>query len=83
VSRRILVTGGGSGIGLAIARRLGSCGDHVVLASRSLERLEEARGMLTDEASCCTGAILTADGGRSLGVQMHAMAAAPEDAAAT
>lgn len=52
--RRILVTGGGSGIGLAIARRLGYGGDHVVLASRSLERLEDARGALTEEGCSCS-----------------------------
>lgn len=53
-SRRILVTGGGSGIGLAIARRLGHGGDHVVLASRSRERLEEARETLADEGCSCS-----------------------------
>jgi NAD(P)-dependent dehydrogenase (short-subunit alcohol dehydrogenase family) len=53
-SRRILVTGGGSGIGLAIARRLGHGGDHVVLASRRRERLEEACGTLTHEGCSCS-----------------------------
>ena len=37
-----LVTGGGSGIGLGIAGELASLGAHVVLASRSEERLQAA-----------------------------------------
>lgn len=37
-----LVTGGGSGIGLAIARRLATSGAHVVICGRSAERLDEA-----------------------------------------
>ena len=37
-----LVTGGGTGIGFGIAELLASLGAHVVLASRKLERLEEA-----------------------------------------
>jgi NAD(P)-dependent dehydrogenase (short-subunit alcohol dehydrogenase family) len=41
-----LVTGGGSGIGLELARGLGRVGAHVVLASRSVERLEGAAGEL-------------------------------------
>lgn len=37
-----LVTGGGSGIGFGIAESLGSLGCHVAIASRKLERLENA-----------------------------------------
>ncbi len=40
--RRALVTGGNSGIGLAIARALGLQGAQVHLAARSLDRLEQA-----------------------------------------
>ncbi|MEX1107656.1 MAG: SDR family oxidoreductase [Dongiaceae bacterium] len=44
--RRALVTGGGTGIGLAIARELGTLGAAVTLAARSEERLEAAaRGL--------------------------------------
>lgn len=40
--RRVLVTGGSSGIGLAIARAFVSAGASVGLVARSAERLERA-----------------------------------------
>lgn len=43
---RILITGGGSGIGLAIADKFVSDGAEVVIAGRSLEKLEAARQKL-------------------------------------
>jgi 2,4-dienoyl-CoA reductase (NADPH2) len=48
-----VVTGGATGIGFAIARRLGLDGDRVVLASRNLERLEAARARLRGEGIEC------------------------------
>lgn len=39
--RTVIVTGGGSGIGRAIARRLAASGGNVVVAGRTKERLEE------------------------------------------
>lgn len=43
-----LVTGGGSGIGFGIAEQLASLGAHVVIASRSMERLNAAVARLED-----------------------------------
>jgi gluconate 5-dehydrogenase len=47
--RSALVTGGNSGIGLAMARALGLQGANLHLAARSAERLELARAELRDE----------------------------------
>ena len=41
-----IVTGGGSGIGLAIARALADAGHRVTIMGRNAERLEAARGQL-------------------------------------
>lgn len=46
--RAALVTGGGSGIGLGISGALAALGARVAIASRSLERLEEAARDLED-----------------------------------
>jgi NAD(P)-dependent dehydrogenase (short-subunit alcohol dehydrogenase family) len=47
-SKAILVTGGTSGIGLAIAKGLISAGAHVVVGSSSLAKVESARAELGD-----------------------------------
>ena len=44
-----LVTGGGTGIGLAIARRLGAAGARVALASRSADHLASGAQTLRDD----------------------------------
>ena len=44
-----LITGGGTGIGLVIARSLGQVGAHVVLAARDAERLAAASDQLGTE----------------------------------
>jgi NAD(P)-dependent dehydrogenase (short-subunit alcohol dehydrogenase family) len=46
--KTVLVTGGGSGIGLSTARRLVDAGGNVVIAGRSRERLETAAKGLGD-----------------------------------
>jgi NAD(P)-dependent dehydrogenase (short-subunit alcohol dehydrogenase family) len=52
--RRVLVTGGGSGIGFAIARRIARGGDHVVVASRDASRVETACRTLRHEGLSCS-----------------------------
>ena len=75
-----LVTGGGSGIGLACARHLASDGATVVIAGRDTDRLERARGELlaadgdlrlltercdvTDESDVAAMCAMAADAGR-------------------
>ena len=44
-----IVTGGGSGIGAAIARELGRCGAEVVIASRKEDRIQAAAKGLSSE----------------------------------
>jgi NAD(P)-dependent dehydrogenase (short-subunit alcohol dehydrogenase family) len=44
----ILVTGGGSGIGLAVSRRLLADGAAVTIAGRNAQRLRDARQILID-----------------------------------
>lgn len=55
--RTAIVTGGGSGIGLTIAQTLSEAGANVVLASRKIERLQDAVRQITDT------------GGRAMAVQ--------------
>src|SRR5258708_27820918 len=50
-----LITGGGSGIGLGIARLLASLGAHVVLASRKPERVEQAPAEIRAAGGLATG----------------------------
>jgi NAD(P)-dependent dehydrogenase (short-subunit alcohol dehydrogenase family) len=44
-----LITGGGTGIGFATARELGSLGARIVIAARDFERLEKAAAALSAE----------------------------------
>ncbi len=48
--RTALVTGGNSGIGLAMARGLGLAGAEIVLVARRMVELEQARDELSNEA---------------------------------
>ncbi len=47
------VTGGGTGIGQAIARELGKLGARIVIASRKLDVVEKAAAELRDEGLAC------------------------------
>lgn len=51
--KTVLVTGGGTGIGYAIALLFGQLDARVILAARDLERLEEARKELTERGIEC------------------------------
>jgi uncharacterized oxidoreductase len=42
----ILVTGGGGGIGLALAKRLAARGNHVIICGRNISKLEEAKRLI-------------------------------------
>jgi NAD(P)-dependent dehydrogenase (short-subunit alcohol dehydrogenase family) len=55
--RTAIITGGASGIGFTIAQTLAQAGANVVLASRKLERLQEAARQISDS------------GGRAISVQ--------------
>ena len=48
--RRVLITGGSSGIGLALARQLVAAGAHVCVVARGRERLDEAVAELRELA---------------------------------
>lgn len=50
-SKKIIITGGSSGIGLAIARELSKAGAKLVLIGRNLEKLEKAKTELTSESN--------------------------------
>ncbi|WP_036709864.1 SDR family oxidoreductase [Paenibacillus pinihumi] len=49
--QRVIVIGGGSGIGLAAAKKAAVLGAEVVIASRSSERLEQAKTAITGNVS--------------------------------
>ena len=49
----VVITGGGSGIGLATAQRLAGAGAIIVIAGRTLEKLEEARRSIEASGGTC------------------------------
>lgn len=50
--KTVLITGGSSGIGEAVAMHLNSLGYRVVLVARRLDKLEEVKAKLTDDTLC-------------------------------
>ncbi len=50
MSRGVIVTGGSTGIGLAVARRFARSGDRVMITARSADALDTARSALAAEA---------------------------------
>jgi NAD(P)-dependent dehydrogenase (short-subunit alcohol dehydrogenase family) len=52
--RTALVTGGGTGIGFAIAEELGALGASVIIAARDADRLAAASARLKDQGIDCT-----------------------------
>ena len=49
----VVITGGGTGIGLAAAQRLAGAGAIVVIAGRTLEKLEEAKASIDAAGGTC------------------------------
>src|SRR3954447_8190651 len=61
-----LVTGGGTGLGLAAARELHACGATVAIAGRRAEVLEEALPEIGEGASAVAGDVRSADGAEAI-----------------
>ncbi|MGH2486722.1 MAG: SDR family NAD(P)-dependent oxidoreductase, partial [Ktedonobacterales bacterium] len=55
--KRIVVSGGGTGIGRSIARELASLGATVILCSRSLEHLEPTRAEIVAAGGAATALV--------------------------
>ena len=64
--RVVLVTGGGTGLGLAAARELGRCGAEVVVAGRREEVLAEAVELIGGGATCVTGDVREPEGAEAI-----------------
>ncbi len=58
---RALITGGSSGIGLAVARELASLGANLVLVARGESRLEQAQQSIVEEFPACRVEAVSAD----------------------
>ena len=60
---RALITGGSSGIGLAVAHELAALGAELVLVARGQERLERARSAVLEHCPTCRVQLIAADVG--------------------
>ena len=58
---RALITGGSSGIGLAVAHELAALGAELVLVARGQERLERARSAVLEHCPACRIEVIAAD----------------------
>jgi peroxisomal trans-2-enoyl-CoA reductase len=76
--RRALVTGGGTGIGLAIARELGTLGAAIVIAARTEDRLEAAARDLRSAGIAATARKLNIRNDDEVTALFDALAAAGE-----
>jgi NAD(P)-dependent dehydrogenase (short-subunit alcohol dehydrogenase family) len=63
MNKNVVVTGGGSGLGFAVARLLADDGARVVITGRSQATLDAARERLAFDATYSTGTELVVDGG--------------------
>ncbi|MBD0289651.1 MAG: SDR family oxidoreductase [Thermoleophilia bacterium] len=63
--RRCLVTGGGSGIGRAVARRFAAEGAHVVVSGRTVDRLVETAAQ-EEAITTCAGDVSRPDDARGM-----------------
>ncbi len=53
MTRNVVVTGGSSGIGLAVAKRFAAAGDQVLITGRDLDRAEAAAAAIGARAARC------------------------------
>lgn len=75
IGRVALVTGGGRGLGLQMAKALAEAGAHVVLSGRSRDMLEQAVASITGEggkASATAFDVADLDAGREAIAKLHA-----------
>ncbi|KAK6265874.1 hypothetical protein QUC31_016711 [Theobroma cacao] len=77
--RHVFITGGSSGIGLAIAKRAASEGARVSIMARNLEKLEEARQSIRLASGALDVSIFSADARDSNAVQRAVNDAGPID----